>query len=59
VLAERDEWGSLAPPIHVAPPELSRLQRREESFWGSGQVVRKRSKKMQKTTGHPGVNSVL
>ena len=34
--AERDEWGSLAPPIYAAPPELSRLQR-----WGSGRVVRK------------------
>eukprot|EP00435_Cladocopium_sp_Y103_P059478 s303_g21.t1 len=34
VQAERDEWGSLAPPIHAAPPELSRLQR----IWGTAHV---------------------
>ncbi|CAJ1374910.1 unnamed protein product [Effrenium voratum] len=34
VQAERDEWGSMQPPIHQAPPSVSRVQR----IWGVARV---------------------
>merc|ERR1712014_269640 len=35
IQAERDEWGSMIPPVHLPPAQPSQLQR----IWGTATVV--------------------